>query len=163
MILESAAKKTKTKTVFVSKVEKRARQGVFLIWHQCKASEVGEILHATTLKCSTEEYHGNDNHRCQISSVSNIKDRTGTDPHKRAILVLKKQQVQAGGDSPSTYALITKAVQEIPDDGMAIKLPVKFVNLFSKYPALCELEVQHGGNQNSVGFSEEQLNGIKQE
>lgn len=66
--------------------------------------------------------------------------------------LLKKDQAQSHGEGPSSYAPIAKALQQIPDDGLA-KLQKKFdiayfvateKLAFSKYPALCELEARHG-------------------
>ncbi|KAL5487067.1 hypothetical protein EMCRGX_G019626 [Ephydatia muelleri] len=130
-----------------------------LTWLQC---EVGG-KNVTALKCSTcATFEKNITGRRNFSDkwiigaesvrVSNIKDHAGTDQHKHAMILLTKQQAQARGEGPSTYAPIAKALHEIPDDGMA-KLRVKFDIAhfiaveklsFSKYPALCELETRQG-------------------
>ena len=81
----------------------------------------------------------------------NIKDRSHSDQHTHAMMLLKKEQAQSKCCSVTSYAPIMKAVHELPEE-MKAQLWVKFdiahfvateKLAFSKYPSTCELETRH--------------------
>ncbi len=135
-------------------------------WLECETSGAGGKKTATKLKCTVcikfkNKIPGRRNYsdkwvvfRAESVRTSNIKDHAHTDQHQHAMTLLTKEQAEARGQGPASYAPIARALHQLLEDAMA-KLRVKFdiayfiateKLAFRKYPALCELEAHHGVN-----------------